>query len=76
MVGASQFAGVREVTRAHSRAGLASYAHALLPRSLAEAAPGLATLLRFLGRTFGPISRRPAMRGETVTDRSAVLPRC
>ena len=29
------------------RAALASYAHALVPRSLAEAAPGLATLLRY-----------------------------
>ena len=28
-------------------AGLASYAHALVPRSLAEAAPGLAMLLRY-----------------------------
>jgi SulP family sulfate permease len=35
------------VTRDGSRAALASYAHALVPRSLAEAAPGLATLLRY-----------------------------
>jgi SulP family sulfate permease len=30
-----------------SRATLAAYAYALIPRSLAEAAPGLATLLRY-----------------------------
>ena len=30
-----------------SHAALASYAHSLVPRSLAEAAPGLATLLRY-----------------------------
>ncbi len=35
------------MTRDGSRAALASYAHALVPRSLAEAAPGLATLLRY-----------------------------
>jgi SulP family sulfate permease len=35
------------VTRDGSRAALASYAHALVPRSLAEAAPGLATLLHY-----------------------------
>jgi sulfate permease, SulP family len=35
------------VTRDGSRAALASYAYALVPRSLAEAAPGLATLLRY-----------------------------
>ena len=29
------------------RAALASYTHALVPRSLAEGAPGLATLLRY-----------------------------
>ena len=38
---------VGEVRRTDSRAPLASYAHALVPRSLAEAAPGLATLLRY-----------------------------
>lgn len=35
------------MTRDGSRAALASYANALVPRSLAEAAPGLATLLRY-----------------------------
>ncbi len=30
-----------------SRGALASYAHELVPRSLADAAPGLATLLRY-----------------------------
>ena len=35
------------MTRDASRGALASYAHALVPRSLAEAAPGLATLLRY-----------------------------
>ena len=35
------------VTRDDSRAALASYAHALVPRSLAEAAPGVATLLHY-----------------------------
>jgi sulfate permease, SulP family len=35
------------VTRDGSRTALASYASALVPRSLAEAAPGLATLLRY-----------------------------
>ena len=39
--------GVRDVTRDHSRTALASYAHALVPHSLAEAAPGLASLLRY-----------------------------
>ena len=37
----------RDVTRDGSRTALASYAHALVPRTLAEAAPGLATLLRY-----------------------------
>ncbi len=32
---------------ARSRTALASYAHSLVPRTLAEAAPGLATLLRY-----------------------------
>jgi sulfate permease, SulP family len=35
------------VKRQGLRAALASYAHALVPRSLAEAAPGLATLLHY-----------------------------
>ena len=35
------------MTRDGSRAALASYAHELVPRSLAEAAPGLATLLHY-----------------------------
>ncbi len=35
------------MTRDGSHAALASYAHSLVPRSLAEAAPGLATLLRY-----------------------------
>ena len=35
------------MTREGSRTALASYAHALVPRTLAEAAPGLATLLRY-----------------------------
>jgi sulfate permease, SulP family len=35
------------VTRDGSRTALTSYAHALVPRSLAEAAPGLATLMRY-----------------------------
>ena len=35
------------MTRNSSHAALASYAHALVPRSLAEAAPGLATLLHY-----------------------------
>ena len=35
------------MTRSSSHAALASYAHALVPRSLAEAAPGLATLLHY-----------------------------
>ena len=35
------------MTRDSSRAALASYAHALVPHSLAEAAPGLAMLLRY-----------------------------
>ena len=35
------------MTRDASRGALASYAHELVPRSLAEAAPGLATLLRY-----------------------------
>ena len=38
---------VRDVTSGSPRAALASYAHALVPRSLAEAAPGLASLLRY-----------------------------
>ena len=38
---------VGDVTRDPARAALASYAHALVPHSLAEAAPGLATLLRY-----------------------------
>ena len=35
------------MTRDPSHAALASYVHSLVPRSLAEAAPGLATLLRY-----------------------------
>ena len=35
------------MTRDGSRGALASYAHELVPRSLAEAAPGLASLLRY-----------------------------
>ena len=35
------------MTRDGARGALASYAHALMPRSLAEAAPGLAMLLRY-----------------------------
>ncbi len=35
------------MTRESSRAALTSYAHALVPRSLAEAAPGLAMMLRY-----------------------------
>jgi SulP family sulfate permease len=35
------------VSRDASRAALASHARALVPRSLSEAAPGLATLLRY-----------------------------
>jgi sulfate permease, SulP family len=35
------------VTREGARAALASYAHTLVPRSVAEAAPGLASLLRY-----------------------------
>ncbi len=35
------------MTHDHSRTALASYAHALVPQSLAEAAPGLASLLRY-----------------------------
>ena len=35
------------MTRDRPHAALASYAHALVPRSLAEAAPGLATLLHY-----------------------------
>jgi SulP family sulfate permease len=38
---------VVDVERQGLRAALASYAHALVPRSLAEAAPGLAMLLRY-----------------------------
>ena len=38
---------VRDVKDDASRGALASYAHELVPRSLAEAAPGLATLLRY-----------------------------
>ena len=36
-----------EVTRHGPRDGLGSYVHALIPRSVADAAPGLATLLRY-----------------------------
>ena len=41
-----------------SRGALASYAHALVPRSLAEAAPGLACSCAIRGRTSGPMSWR------------------
>ena len=36
-----------EVTRHGPRDGIGSYVHALIPRSVADAAPGLATLLRY-----------------------------
>jgi MFS superfamily sulfate permease-like transporter len=47
MDGLLRISGGRDVARDGSRAALASYAHALIPRSLAEAASGLATVLRY-----------------------------
>ena len=45
------------MTRAGSRAAIASYASALVPRSLSDAAPGLARLLRY---------RRSSLRSDLV----------
>ena len=45
------------MTRDRSHAALASYAHALVPRSLAEVAPGLATLLHY---------PRPYLRSDVI----------